>query len=73
MIIKWSDHKLNELIAAANIIAETYYEMIDEKCTDEVRKGAMLEIAKLQAIIKERGGTWIMPRREDLGKVAEPG
>lgn len=73
MILKWSDHTLNELIAAADIMAETYYDMIGGKCTDEVRKGAMLEIAKLQAIIKERGGAWIMPRREDIGKVAEPG
>lgn len=73
MILKWSDHTLNELIAAADIMAETYYDMIDGKCTDEVRKGAMLEIAKLQAIIKERGGSWIMPRREDIGKVAESG
>lgn len=65
---KWSGFTDRELLDFVDELATQYH---STELSAAERRFVMTEIAKAQAVLKERGHTWTMP--EKSGKVAEPG
>lgn len=68
MPAKWSGFTDREMLDFVEELAVQYY---TTELSDAERRATMLEIAKAQAVLKERGLTWTMPEKN--GKVAESG
>ncbi len=68
MPAKWSGFTDRELLDFVDELASQY---LTTELSDAERRATMLEIAKAQAVLKERGHVWTMPERS--GKVAESG